>query len=922
MAITSVLKPVVRAALKKFIKDKSTLAGIKKFRKKFNPLTKEGEGGKLTIPQREFIANKIGVDDYKLVSQKTGREKVPFGEKRKDEDFVTDATKKLIGQRTIESNIRKGKYPMKIGTKSYQMYVDDASKAFRVSSEAAKQSPEVMGAVQLRRAESALYPQRNTPWKKLFDRYGYSPEDFKDVVGGRREMQDMFKEMNIYELMDALKILRPGMRTGSIGHTLPLSRLRDIAIANPNISKKELMRLATDPRFMEVQPNFLNQPLSGIESLFYNPKYANTPFGMQRAAQALDEAQLTSRILRPGTMDIETYGRGDKAIDYKLLKEYLEFVLGKKPYGVSKLRKTGEERTRLLPDISFLKKRFNKGGEMKYDLMNEVVPPLDPHEYQAGGIVKGALKHLPSIIGKGKKYMEKLAKPKKVSEKILDLSKAKPKEVKPIKKEKTPAMFWKSRDEIYNAPQEKMMGEQWLGYLKARGVRPAELDDSSLEPFLMSLGKKGITKKELLKEFDEIAPTLEVLPLGKGTAEQTVNNVFKHIRKMDADAFDPKVGGLVKYLQGSMHTLKKEGGTLDAKAAETIAANIDDYMAANFGIKNALSEGIVQGSGVPWVLKYPLINLASAFNRRGVSYIPKTYAGKPNYGGAQVLSGGDNTQEFLFRYNPGKLRTAEPTYTYAHDFGLSSDKLKNAFVHLRTTDRTDEFGRRMLFMEEIQSDMHQPIQRAIRDAAAKGRPLKSGYANRADKVVVDDNMKHLMAINTRIEEILAVNPKSPALKKLYTEREKVRSIVEKNIGKGSGSVPQGPFHKSQDYMEFVSKYLVRMAKDGNYDGVGFSTSAIKNKSLSPGDRSFQGNLEAYGSIMQNALKGVEKKSGAKLMESVIKDGEGRPWRIPFLSVKDPKAQETISKGMSLYSKGGLVKKVTPYGIMEDVVGPL
>ena len=122
-------------------------------------------------------------------------------------------------------------------------------------------------------------------------------------------------------------------------------------------------------------------------------------------------------------------------------------------------------------------------------------------------------------------------------------------------------MFWKSRDEIYNAPQEKMMGEQWLGYLKARGVRPAELDDSSLEPFLMSLGKKGITKKELLKEFDEIAPTLEVLPLGKGTAEQTVNNVFKHIRKMDADAFDPKVGGLVKYLQGSMHTLKKESGT-------------------------------------------------------------------------------------------------------------------------------------------------------------------------------------------------------------------------------------------------------------------------------------------------------------------------------------------------------------------------
>ena len=395
MAITSVLKPVVRAALKKFIKEKSTLAGIKKFRKKFNPLTKEGEGGKLTIPQREFIANKIGVDDYKLVSQKTGREKVPQYEKRKGEDYVQQSTRDLLSKRNIENRIKQGLYPMKVGKKTYQMYVDDASKAFRVSNEAAKQSPEVMGAVQLRRAENALYPERNTPWKKLFDRYGYSPEDFRPVVEGRREMQDMFKEMNIYELMDALKILRPGQRAGSIGHTLPLSRLRDISLLNPNIPKKELMKLGTDPGFMQAQPNFFNQALAGIESLFYNPKYANTPFGMQRAAQALDEAQLTSRILRPGTMDIETYGRGDKPVDYKLLKEYLEFVLGKKPYGVSKLRKTGEERTRLLPDISFLKKRFNKGGVVEH--------------FQAGGLA--------SLLGK--KLLKKIAG--KLSEKELKM---------------------------------------------------------------------------------------------------------------------------------------------------------------------------------------------------------------------------------------------------------------------------------------------------------------------------------------------------------------------------------------------------------------------------------------------------------------------------------------------------------------------
>ena len=530
--------------------------------------------------------------------------------------------------------------------------------------------------------------------------------------------------------------------------------------------------------------------------------------------------------------------------------------------------------------------------------MVDVLPPLDPQEYAVGGFVKGALKAVPKILGKGKPYMEKLMAPKKTGEKVLDLSKAKS---KPVKEEDAPAMFWRSRDEIYNAPQEIMPAQQWLGYLKARGIRPNELDDSSLEPYLRSLGNKKLTKKELLKEFDEIAPEMEVIPLGKGSAEQNLNNVYKNLKKMDPDALDPKVGGLIKYLQGAMPNLSKND-KLDVKMAEKVATTVDDYMFKNFGIKNSLSEGIAQGSGVPFKLKYPLVNLASAFNRRGVSFQPKAYARRPNYSDQQTLGGGDNTQEFLFKYKPGKLRTSEPKYEYAHDFGLSATKRENAFVHVRTTDRTDEFGRRMLFVEEIQSDMHQPIQRALRERS------KDGYATRADKIVVDDNMKHLDAIQSRIEEILAVNPKSPALKKLYEEREKVRKIVSETIGKGGGDVPQGPFAKSQDYMEFVSKYLTRVAKDGGYDGVGFSSPGIKNRNLTPTNRNYLGNEAAYGPILGKALKNVEKKSNAKLIESVIMDDKRRPWRIPFLSIKDPVAQETIGKGLPLYKKGGLTKK--------------
>ena len=380
MAITSVLKPAVKAALKKFIKDKSTLADSKRFRNKFN------KDGKFTTPQRKFIAQQIGVDDYNLISNKTGREKVPFGEKRKGEDYVTDATRKLIGQRSIESNVKKGYYPKKVSKKTYQMWVDEGAKAFGVPSEFAKQSPKVMGAVQLKRAESALFPGRNTPWEQVFERYGYKPSDFKNIVEGRRAMQDQFKNMDIYSTMDALKILKPGMRTGSLGHTLPISRLSRIADENPNISRDDLMNIVSNPSNMEVQPNFFNQALGGIESLFYNPKYANTPFGMQRAKEALNEAQLTSRILRPQNMEIETYGVGDKPYDYKQLKNYLEELLAEQKYGIRKDRKTGLERIGLLPNISYLAKRFSKGGKMP--------------SYAAGGIGRLGAKLLQKLIGK------------------------------------------------------------------------------------------------------------------------------------------------------------------------------------------------------------------------------------------------------------------------------------------------------------------------------------------------------------------------------------------------------------------------------------------------------------------------------------------------------------------------------------------
>lgn len=479
----------------------------------------------------------------------------------------------------------------------------------------------------------------------------------------------------------------------------------------------------------------------------------------------------------------------------------------------------------------------------------------------------------------------------------------------------TGALFYASRDAIIKAPQEKMGANQWLSYLKARNIKSSEMRDTSLGNFLANAGNKSFTKGDLVKEFDEIAPTMDVVALGTPGPESILNNLYKNIRKIDVEAKDPRVGGLIKYLQNNLPSVQEEGKLIQ-KNLDGMVSNVNKYMERTFGIKGAMDQGLDFSANVPFAVREPLSALSSAVGSRGINLTKKDYTLKPAHAGQQTLPGGDNYREFMFKYKPGKLRQNEPTYDYAHSFNLAKQQRENAFVHSRVSDRTDEFGRRILFVEEIQSDMHQPIQRAIRDAAKNNKKLgdRDGYARREDLPLPADlaaNKQQLDLINLKIENLLATNPRSPALKKLGEERTKIRKMLEESkdaAGNIGGSVPEGPFQSSQEYMEFVAKYLLRVAKDGKYDGVAFANPKIKNRTLNPGGRDYQGNLGAYGPILNKALSNASKKTGANLINTVIRTPEGQIFGgVKMLNLKGNKAaEEIISGGISLFQKGGIV----------------
>jgi len=310
-----------------------------------------------------------------------------------------------------------------------------------------------------------------------------------------------------------------------------------------------------------------------------------------------------------------------------------------------------------------------------------------------------------------------------------------------------------------------------------------------------------------------------------------------------------------------------------------------------------------------------------------------------------MMAGGDNYREFLFKANPGSLRQKEPSYQYAHDFNLSSKDRAGGVVHARTSDRADQFGRRLLHIEEIQSDMHQKInmaQRKLKKMHAewelKGKTPEGEYAKMNkhqqkdyDNLVRDGkyaprgdvkeeigtaNEQHLLLVKSKIEDLLS-QKQTPSIKtrinRLNKERIKLRYIIDaekKKMAQGNHSgIPQGPLSKTEDYNEFVMKYLLRVAREGGYDGISINTPAIKNKGLSITGRDYKGNLVAYGPMAKGAMQKAAKKSGAKFMKTYIMDGDKKVWEVPMILFKENKvAQELIDKGLPVYKKGGIVKK--------------
>jgi len=170
-----------------------------------------------------------------------------------------------------------------------------------------------------------------------------------------------------------------------------------------------------------------------------------------------------------------------------------------------------------------------------------------------------------------------------------------------------------------------------------------------------------------------------------------------------------------------------------------------------------------------------------------------------------VLPGGENYREVLLtlprREDIDPNSPGSPLAS--RDAGVFIDghfDTANVLAHVRLNDRSGPNGEKVLFIEELQSDWHQT-----------GR--RKGY--RSDKPLTPDDAKRFFGITDVDWAAMGPAQQLSYLEEMNSDARHVR------IGKNE-MVPDAPF-KGNAWVELAIKRVIRMAAEGGYDQVAWTT---------------------------------------------------------------------------------------------------
>ena len=535
--------------------------------------------------------------------------------------------------------------------------------------------------------------------------------------------------------------------------------------------------------------------------------------------------------------------------------------------------------------------------------------------------------------------------------------------------------FYSKAEEVTNQlKQNKGTGQQYRQQLLKAGVKPDEIEWLGLDDVL---NKGKITKQEIQDQINANRIELDEVELS-GSADDVLGGLASRFNENETvisaeDAFGPEYlneradeifeqGPLDKSRtdftrEKAMQMVKEEYDEnpvmkyVDPRTGYTITGNDDvgysifreEADSSNF--RNAIDyrERNASGSrGVSYSLNEAVIRAREDIMEGDTFYMP----GEGTRFGEYTEPGGDNYREFLIKYNNPEVQFDESHF----------DEL-NVIAHFRTKDRTTSDGKKVFYIEEIQSDWGQQgrdkgfllSKKELADIDLKLADAKLKYKDLLNTFTIKQGNKQIPFTDwyvSRRKELATSEYDKKQLENIdltSSMRDEFKNQVSANFIFKNGkqvnglrdikfmkevndlqeqinfyqnlpnmrNIPKAPFITDTDkWTQLTLKRILSKAVDEGYDFV----------SLTPGKSQMdrwrnEGVAKFYDEIVpKNAEKivkkldknAIQKDKQVKIPNTMIKPGVMFDFPERFSIELTPQLKEKVKKGMAMFSATPLV----------------
>jgi hypothetical protein len=363
-----------------------------------------------------------------------------------------------------------------------------------------------------------------------------------------------------------------------------------------------------------------------------------------------------------------------------------------------------------------------------------------------------------------------------------------------------------------NIQRKSGTGQSFLNdIMKGENVKPEEIKWMGLDDFLKN--KKNVTKQEVQ---DYISNNkVDVREVKSTVIRPLLDNGARPVMEGDKGVFLPKFGtyqlaGGENYRELLLTMPSKNTGELDAaqKQADSLRKQTADLMAD----WKRISEE------------------KPASNESKAAYVKVTDS-------RRLLNEAEKTVSVI------KKESGLQTYSSEHF------NQPNILAHLRVNDRVDADGKKMLLIEEVQSDWHQA-----------GRDI--GYAKNVQN--------EINAIQKQMDEL--GNQRDPVTNRMTNEKQWFELGKQKDeLIKQSQGVPDAPFKDT--WYQLALKRALQYASENGYERVGLTTGKQQIDRYSNAIRQNVDQISFYPFGTKGGTEVYAKKDNKVTFRGIIIDGK-------------------------------------------------